>query len=210
MLYHKINSLFKRDPETHKLIQGAFCSPETEYLAENQWEWTEKVDGTNVRLWFDVAGRISAGGRTERANLRQDLVDELTLMFWDSKIKEVFDEPDKVMLFGEGYGGKIQNGSSYREGPSFILFDVNVGGWWLKRDDVEDIADKLGIDAVPVVGRGTIWEAIRFVKTKPASLIGLRPTAEGVVVRPTVEVKRRNGGRIIEKIKVCDFCEGEK
>ena len=44
--YHKINALFKRDFTSKKapLIVGDFVSKETQYLADNKWEWTEKVD----------------------------------------------------------------------------------------------------------------------------------------------------------------------
>lgn len=47
--YHKINTLFKRD-EKNLIIEGDYSCPEFAYLAENEWTWTEKVDGTNIRV----------------------------------------------------------------------------------------------------------------------------------------------------------------
>ena len=45
--YHKIKTVFKRDPVTKfkTLLEGEFASPEFEYLKNNEWIFTEKVDG---------------------------------------------------------------------------------------------------------------------------------------------------------------------
>ena len=46
--YPKIQSIFKRDENTHKFIDGVFSLPEFEYLKDNLWIWTEKIDGRNI------------------------------------------------------------------------------------------------------------------------------------------------------------------
>jgi hypothetical protein len=92
----------------------------------------------------------------------------------------------------------------YGEEQDFVLFDVRVGEWWLKRDAVEDVANKLDIEVVPIVGSGTIDEMVEYVKSKPDSRWG-DFTAEGVVARPNVELFTRSGARIITKLKVRDF-----
>ena len=111
-----------------------------------------------------------------------------------------------VILYGEGYGTKIQNGGAYRPDVSFILFDGYLPEQkiWLKRESVEDIAKAFDIDVVPIVLTGTLQEAIDFVKTKPMSGIGTAPM-EGLVCRPKVEMYDRMGRRIIVKVKVRDF-----
>ena len=43
--YHKIEGLFERDDSTKKLIWGKFRRPEIEYLKDNIWEFSEKIDG---------------------------------------------------------------------------------------------------------------------------------------------------------------------
>ena len=44
--YHKINTIFKRDMTNNgKMIIGNFALPEIEYLKNNKWIFTEKVDG---------------------------------------------------------------------------------------------------------------------------------------------------------------------
>ncbi len=66
-------------------------------------------------------------------------------------------EPYPITLYGEGYGGGIQKGggeytSKTKGGAvSFRLFDVLVGENWLRRSDVEDVAEKLGIKCAPLI-----------------------------------------------------------
>ena len=45
--YHKIQTVFMRDLENRykTLLEGQFSLPEFEYLANNEWAFTEKVDG---------------------------------------------------------------------------------------------------------------------------------------------------------------------
>ena len=95
-------------------------------------------------------------------------------------------------------------GGLYRNDVSFILFDVLIGDFWLKRDSVEDIAKTFGVDMVPVLGHGTLREAVEYINLKPKSTIGNAPM-EGIVARPVVEVRDRMGRRVIVKIKACDF-----
>ena len=110
----------------------------------------------------------------------------------------------EVILFGEGYGTKIQNGGDYRPDVGFILFDVLIAGNYQSRESVEDIAKVFNLEVVPIVIRGTIQEAVDFIKTKPNSTIG-KAKMEGVVGRPKVELQDRCGRRLIVKIKCRDF-----
>ena len=66
--YHKIQTLFKRDMSSkHKLlIEGDWTLPEFEFLAGNEWTFTEKVDGMNIRVIFKD-GAVTFGGRTDDA-----------------------------------------------------------------------------------------------------------------------------------------------
>ena len=42
----------------------------------------------------------------------------------------------------------------------FVLFDVKCGDWMLQRADVEDVAGKLGIDVVPIIGSARCMTAV--------------------------------------------------
>ena len=214
--YHKIQTIYKRDLETkHKtLLEGHYSLPELEYLADNQWVFTEKVDGTNIRVMCadyqenDKRYGITFGGKTDAAQIPAFLVERLQQRFHSdearAKLAEIFPSGN-ACLYGEGYGAKIQKGGgNYRQDQDFVLFDVKVGDWWLQRADVEDVAGKLGIDVVPIIGEGTLHGAITMAR------LGFKSTwgnfdAEGIVARPKVELKTRNGHRIITKIKCRDF-----
>lgn len=80
--YHKIQSVYMRDPDNKfkTFIEGNWSIPEFEYLQDNQWVFTEKVDGTNIRVIFD-GDNIYYGGRTDRAQIPTDLVNALNEMF---------------------------------------------------------------------------------------------------------------------------------
>lgn len=207
--YPKIQSLYKRN-EKGQMILGQYSLPEFEYLANNTWWFTEKVDGTNIRIiWRPGMGR-TIGGKTDAAQIPTFLLEELIRMFPEDKMQETFKDPDgkpfAVCLYGEGYGAKIQKGGgNYKpDGVSFVLFDVLVDKWWLKHDAILNIAEKLNIGTVPDVGIGTLHDMVNMVKTGFGSQWGTF-TAEGIVARPTVELHCRNGHRVITKLKHKDF-----
>jgi len=204
--YHKIQSIFKRDMTSKRktLIEGDWTLPEFEYLQNNIWTFTEKVDGTNIRVIFKDRC-VTFGGRTKDAQIPAQLVGRLNERFLPlaDTLSEMFD--GDAVLYGEGYGAKIQKvGGNYRADQDFVLFDVRVGSWWLQRADVEDVAQKLGIDVVPIIGEGTLHHAVRMAKAGFVSTWGAFE-AEGIVARPKVELTTRSGSRLIAKIKCRDF-----
>ena len=205
--YNKIETLYKRDMEgSKKLLEGEFRNPTVEYLKDNVWQFTEKIDGTNISICWD-GHNITFNGRTERAQIPTHLLNYLLATFKTNEAEQIFEEKfgeTPVILFGEGYGPKIQNGGLYRSDVSFILFDVHIANNYQPRESVEDVARALGIDAVPIIFEGTIQEGVDFVKTKPNSTIGTAKM-EGLVGRPKIEMRDRCGDRVIVKIKVEDF-----
>lgn len=204
--YHKIETLFERDEKTKKLIEGKYRNATVEYLKNNKWQFTEKIDGTNIRVYWD-GHKVSFHGRTDKAQIPADLVNRLNELFGGEINEQLFEQKfgeTEVTLVGEGYGEKIQNGGVYRKGQDFILFDVMIAGNWQSRESVEDIARTFNLDIVPIVLDGTIQEAVNYVKTKPKSKFGIADS-EGVVGRPIIEMQDRTGHRIIVKIKVKDF-----
>lgn len=206
--YPKIQTVYRRDPETkyRTLLEGDYAWPEFAYLAANEWVFTEKVDGTNIRIEIGPSG-IVYGGRTSRASIPAPLIKSLDRHFrTDSTEKRLQEDfKDGGTLFGEGYGAKIQKGGgNYRSDQGFVLFDVLVGSWWLKRSDIEIVAEGLGIDVVPVVGTGTLSEMVEKAKEGFFSTWGPF-AAEGIVARPAVDLRTRAGERVITKIKTRDF-----
>lgn len=204
--YHKIDTVFKRDPATnHKeLILGDYAQDAFGYLANNEWVFTEKVDGTNIRVM--IADRnITFGGKTDAASIPAFLVNRLQERFLPQLTALVEAFPDGGCLYGEGYGARIQKGGgNYRADTDFVLFDVRVGDWWLQRGAIEETATRFGLDIVPIIGRGTLHDLVAKVRTGFHSTWGPFE-AEGIVARPAVELRTRSGHRIITKLKHRDF-----
>lgn len=207
LLFPKVYSPYNRfteGPRRNKLDRGNWSKPEFELLADLDWTWTEKVDGTNIRVLWDGV-RVTFGGRTDNAQLQATLVSVLDEMFPETLLEQQFGETPCV-LFGEGYGAKIQKGGgNYRPDQSFALFDVKVGDWWLRPEDICDVAAKIGIDSVPEVGTFSVESAIRRVENGLLSRYG-DFFAEGLVGRPPLGLLARNGDRLLMKVKHVDFC----
>lgn len=204
--YPKIESIFYRHEDTHKFMLGRWTLPEFDYLKGNEWEFTEKVDGTNIRVgWNPEDATVEFGGRTDNAQTPPFLEARLRELFPAEKFAALYADTPMV-LYGEGYGARIQKGGgNYKaDGCDFMLFDVLIGDLWLERCNVNDIAQCLGIRFAPVVGEGTIAEAIRIVTAGQTSAFG-NFTAEGLVIRPKTELRTRRGDRIISKLKARDF-----
>lgn len=206
--YHKIETVFVRDTGgTKKLIEGIFRDEAVKFLANSEWDFTEKIDGTNIRIYWD-GYKISFAGRNEKSKIPENLLKKLENTFLNSETEELFEQifgEKEVIFFGEGYGGKIQKiGKEYRHDVGFILFDVMINGNYQNRKNVEKIAECFNLEIVPIVLKGTIYQAVDFVKSKPKSTIGTA-FMEGVVGRPKVELQDRTGKRIIVKIKSADF-----
>lgn len=204
--YHKIETVFKRDDNTKKLNENEYRNEAVEFLKDLEWEFTEKIDGTNIRIYWD-GHKVQYFGRTDKAQIPSQLLNYLLEKFGGDTNEEMFEQlfgEKEVMLIGEGYGAKIQSGGDYRSDNSFALFDIMVNGAYLARENVKEIARTLDIETVPVVFYGNLKKGIDYVKSKPDSLIGTGKM-EGLVARPKLELLDRSGNRVIVKIKVRDF-----
>mgnify|MGYP002768646253 FL=1 len=205
--YNKIETVFNRDTEgTKRLIIDSYRNETVKYLKDNIWQFTEKINGTNIRVHWD-GHNVEFGGRTDKAQIPNHLLTKLKELFGTLEAEELFEQTfgeKDVILFGEGYGAKIQNGGEYRSDVSFILFDVMINGNYQSREWVEQTAKMFGIDIVPIVLEGTILDGIDYVMSHPHSTIG-NAMMEGVVGRPKVELNDRCGNRVVVKIKWDDF-----
>jgi hypothetical protein len=207
--YQKINAPYKRNPD------GSFrfdepSIPEFSYLEDLTWVWHEKVDGTNLRIGWHPDEGFSLAGRGDNSNMFagvpeaiESLVDHDRFLAQFPLDEEATTHPG-VCLYGEGYGAGIQKGGSYRPDKSFALFDVRIGSWWLMPDQVRNVGENLGIGVAPLIDECSVAQAISYVETGLISRWG-NFTAEGLVGRPKFGLKRRNGERILMKVKAKDF-----
>ena len=209
--YPKIETLWTRDEKTRRVIPGQHRRED--FQAVKWWSVTEKIDGTNIRVSWD-GEKIRFGGRTERAQVPTLLLEMLMDTFTAERMRKSFEEGAEVTLFGEGYGPKIQKGGgNYRSTPGFRLFDVKVGDWWLERENVKDVANKLEILTVPEFpdpitelptsahGLAAIFDDSVVAQEDGGS--GLQ--AEGIVARSIPTLFTRRGDRVMWKLKYRDF-----
>lgn len=217
MDYPKIETLYDRDEKTHK-VTGRYRLPE--FAIPSKWLVTEKIDGTNVRIVLhppgEQPGSVTYGGRTESAQMPVHLVNMLQARFTYEVVSAAFDPDTRAIIYGEGYGPKIQKGSDYRSDVGFRVFDVVVFGqggrpWWLNFSDVVNVAHNIGADTVPVlaegvslaeaVGRVNLLSAVaREEKQSDTTLV-----QEGIVCRTDPLLFCRTGERLMWKLKVRDL-----
>ncbi len=209
--YHKIKTIWDRDPDTHykTLIANQWATPEFEFLAHNQWTMEEKVDGTNIRITIGPGQHYEIGGRTDNAQIYAPLYEVLKGVAERAIAEEIVEDVSLTWtMYGEGYGAKIQKGGgNYNpDGVDFALFDVRIGNVWLRRVSTEQIAGRIGVRKPPVLAIGTLAQAVHMVKCGVLSSWG-DFEAEGLILRPVQELRTRRGDRIIGKIKIKDFPE---
>jgi hypothetical protein len=220
--YPKIETLYDRDVK-HKVDVSKVRCPE--FLLVKEWQITEGVDGTNVRVALHPDGSVEYGGRTNNAQMPVALGEYLRKTFAETAMQNALIQPNtscpEAILFGEGYGEKIQGcGGRYRKGVSFRLFDVAIRGadgsrwWWQGRESMERMAAALGVEMVPMLchiralpqsdtdledlaGR---YSSVAYRDGGDLSLI-----KEGIVARTEPLLFDRSGSRVMWKLKFRDF-----
>jgi hypothetical protein len=208
MEYHKIETLYERDLKTFKVHPGVLKN--RTYGLLKFWEWTEKIDGTNIRVtWDPTKQSVKFGGRSDNAQIHADLYAHLSETFTAEKMLIPFFDSGAV-LYGEGYGAGIQKGGGLlSKTKKFVLFDVLVDGrWWLSHENVKDVASKLQIPIVPSFGSMTLEQASEKVAAGFSSMLEGADSlarAEGLVGRPTETLFDKRGARLITKLKTKDF-----
>lgn len=221
MIYHKIETLFVRDEKTHRVCPDRLRNPV--YGIFKKWQFTEKIDGTNIRVIWEPAiteksetdvpcraERLRFGGKNDNSQISIALLTWLQENITAEKMRVIFSDVDAV-IYGEGYGADIQKGSAYGLRQQFVVFDVLVGGrWWLDWENTCDVAKKLGLKTVPFIGEMTLEEGIEMVKKGFDSVFARENTgeivpAEGLVGRTVETLYDKKGNRIIIKLKTKDF-----
>lgn len=124
-----------------------------------------------------------------------------------------------ITVYGEAYGGNMQGMShTYGNKLKFIAFDVMIKmekEIWLSVPKAEKLATELGFEFVSYKLVPATIEAVDAEKnadSEQAIRNGMGPghMREGIVLRPTEELTRNNGARIIVKHKRDEFRETSK
>ena len=167
----------------------------------------EKIHGTSAHIIFkDGELTFFSGGEKH---------DKFVTLFNQESIKQKLTELgfSTIIFYGEAYGGK-QQGMRETYGPElkFIVFDVKIGDAWLDVPKAEHFTKEVGLEFVAYEKVPTELEVLNFHRDMPsrqAKRNGILEDkkAEGVVLRPLIELTKNNGGRIICKHKRDDFGE---
>lgn len=219
--YHKIETLYVRDEKTFKVDPSQLKN--RTYSLIKSWQFTEKIDGTNIRcIWsparhghaaddspVSIPASLRFGGKSDNAQIHADLIRWLYEHVSAAKMAEIFPDTEAV-IYGEGYGAGIQKGGGYSPVKKFIVFDVLVGGkWWLSWENTCDVAAKLDLEVVPFIGEMSLEDATARVRngfTSPLALAnGTVVPAEGLVGRTAEPLFDKKGARLIIKLKTKDF-----
>lgn len=217
--YPHIDTMFKREETGGKkppIRVEDWVNDDVAYLRTLKWTGYEKLDGTNIRVgfWGALPWHCEFGGKDAEgvADMPEDLRGLLYTTFWSPEFVELvkvqfakaFKDMTKVTLYGEAVGARIHPGSGKYGDPHFVLFDVRIGEWWLKRPAVEDVGLGLGLSVAPPVFEGDLYRAHLRTANGMQSTFG-NFTMEGLILRPQAELFNRKGERIQVKIKHQDY-----
>lgn len=199
MEYRKIKNVFYS-----KDFKNWEYSEEVKPFLEQDFYAYEKVDGTNIRIIWD-GYNIEFKGRTDKAEIPKPLLEYLEKTYNNEDFKLLMEEKfgiKQVVIYGEGYGNKIQpEGHLYIDNSvSFIGFDVMVDGVYTLKWDV--ILKELNIPYVLWYRLGNIEEIIDFMKYDDIkSKINDKKIIEGFVLRLNLPVYDRDRKPIMFKLK---------
>lgn len=206
--YPKINSLFDRDVYGNLLI-GQYCRPEFSII--ERWDIYEKIDGTNIRIIIDGDDIYFKGRTNADNNIPTHLLEFLKETYTKERLQAGMGK--HMVIFGEGYGHKIQAvGSKYMHGcekVGFIGFDILVGNHWIEQKHLEGIFHAMGIKRVPKISScvplGKSGHGYSNFLGLPSAL---NPSMEmeGIIARPHgCELQNSRNERVIWKLKNKDF-----
>lgn len=230
--YPKILAPFKRETNKSKYVNESLWSkPEFKMLKDVEWVWTAKADGTSIKLYWN-GDKVQFFGHTDKSQLSKLTLDYLNNTFGTPEAESVFESlygSNEVNVYGEFCSKEMNEDYGHQDGI-FYVFDVQnaTSGKWWDRNAVLQFAESFNIQAVPIMLRGTITEAVEFVKLanrtwnkdfkcvfyhrkcENTSYNVSCPFAhnvklEGLVGRLSYEILDANGERIITKVKCKDF-----
>lgn len=170
----------------------------------------EKIHGTSAHIKWDAKNRkvkFFSGGENY-----ENYVSLFDKDFLEAKFSELY--PTKnVTIYGEAYGGRQQGMSAtYGNKLKFVGFDVIVGEDWTTVPKAEKVCLMLNIEFVDYVKCSTDLESLNAERDKPSTQAKRNgiiedKIREGVILKPLIELKTTNGGRIVAKHKRDEFRE---
>jgi hypothetical protein len=117
----------------------------------------EKIDGSSAHILWNQNGVAFFSGQAKHKSFSA-LFDKDAL---SKSFMDIFGPEEKVVIYGEGYGGKCQGMyPTYGRDLKFVAFEVQVGPLWLAVPQAEDVVRKFGLEFVHYTKIPTTMEAI--------------------------------------------------
>lgn len=226
--FEKTYGPWKRDLASRGVIPNKWTYPVFDYLKNAQWQFTEKLDGTNMRLIYNPGSyqtveqgsieinlppTLELRGRSDEASVYPKLKSWAARLS-PSKFEEVlksccFETDQEICIYGEGVGAGIQKGGNDYGETHFRAFAIQSRGVWWEPYFVDRLCRLLNIPQAPVILEASLLEGIEFMKSGFRTCITGEPKgwAEGLVGVPTVPLQCHPLDRLAVKIKSCDFQE---
>lgn len=108
-------------------------------------------------------------------------------------------DAEAIIVFGEVYGPGVQDLTYGRKDLGLRVFDISINGRYLDWDAMVQCVGILGLETVPVLGRGAFSKETLLALTDGKSSIAPDQIREGCVVRPLKERWDARLGRVILK-----------
>lgn len=167
----------------------------------------EKIHGTSAHILYkDKKVHYFSGGAK---------YEHFVGLFDEQSLYTKFDDMgrDKIVIYGEAYGGKMQGMSgTYGKEMKFVVFDVKIDDYWLSVPQAEEVAKTFGLEFVHYVKIPADIESINRERDADSvqairNGMGEGKKREGIVLRPLVDWRKNNNQRVIAKHKREDFSE---
>ena len=100
----------KHKPDIGKYNTAEYYSHVFPKVAGDAWEYTEKIDGMNMRVIIDYNGAVSIRGRSDKAQIPGDLRGNIEAMVENRKerLTDLAADTGVITLYVEGSGAGIQ------------------------------------------------------------------------------------------------------
>lgn len=197
MPYPTVQIVCHRDSKTHftTVLPDSLSSSLLKYLAMLNWDFTEKIDGLSVRVWYDGNGAVHLLTRTGYGTVPMEV---------KSYLSSILPVENKMLATTPLtlYGVVTRDDGKY--GRRFIVHDILQNGVWLGQSWVTSFSKDIGAESVPVLGSGTLYDMIKLVQNGLRSYYG-NFVAMGIVAKPQVCLLNSRGRRIAAKIQHIDF-----
>lgn len=196
-------------------MDASYRNPELTYLQDNHWTYKRKLDGENIRIYWNGEQALW-NGKTNRFNCSADFQNYMNETFIEEIFEEKFGRDKEVYIYGEKMGPKTQSNELELDKDELVIFDVEIDGTFLGEENIKQVADYFSVksvydympeedlhdDLLDAYGDPLEMELLHLID---AVADGLFSNWEGIVCTPACNVKDHNGKRIIVKIKNKDY-----